>query len=67
MFQNTSISCSEGCTYEGLDENRYVKCNCKTNGESESSNTGMTHEFDPLPSMNYGIIKCFKETYDDVN
>jgi hypothetical protein len=66
MFQNTSVSCSEGCTYEGLDENRYVKCDCKTNGEGENSNTGETYEFDPLPSMNYGIVVCYMETYHDV-
>jgi hypothetical protein len=66
MFQNTSISCSEDCIYEGLDENRYVKCNCNTTGEKESSNTGETYNFDPLPSMNYGIVKCYKETYEDV-
>jgi hypothetical protein len=66
MFQNTSISCSDGCIYEGLDENRYVKCNCNTNGEGEKSNNGANYNFDPLPTMNYGIVKCYRETYEDV-
>jgi len=66
MFQNTSITCSPECEYDGLDENKYVKCNCKTSGEKESSNTGDEFVFDPLPSMNYDIVKCYRETYKDV-
>jgi hypothetical protein len=66
MFQNTSITCSSECEYNGLDENRYVKCNCKTSGQKESSNTGNEFVFDPLPSMNYDIVLCYKETYYDV-
>ena len=66
MFQNTTINCSPGCEYEGLDENKYVKCNCDTNGNQESSNTGNQFIFDPLPSMNYAIVKCYRETYNDV-
>ncbi len=66
MFQNTSISCSPGCEYEGLDENKYVKCNCNTTGNKETSNTGDQFIFDPLPPMNYDIVKCYRDTYDDV-
>jgi len=66
MFQNTTITCSPGCEYEGLDENKYVKCNCKTNGDKESSNNGNEFTFDPLPSMNYDIVLCYYETYIDV-
>jgi hypothetical protein len=66
MFQNTSITCSSECEYDGLDENKYVKCNCKTSGDKESSNTGDEFVFDPLPSMNYDIVLCHRETYKDV-
>ena len=30
IFQNQTVSCSDGCSYKGLDENKYVKCNCNT-------------------------------------
>lgn len=66
MFQNQTVSCSVGCTYEGLDKNTYVKCNCKTSGSKEMSNTGNDEQFDPLPKMNYDIVICYYETYSDV-
>jgi len=66
MFQNTTIDCSPGCEYQGLNEDKYVKCICDTNGNQESSNTGDPYIFDPLPPMNYDIVKCYRETYNDV-
>ncbi len=66
MFQNLTISCSEGCIYEGLDINNYVKCNCNTTGKGEISNTGNEEIFDPLPKMNYDIFWCYYETFHDV-
>jgi hypothetical protein len=66
MFQNTSITCSSGCEYDGLDKNKFVKCNCNTSGKNETSNTGYEFVFDPLPSMNYDIVKCYRETIKDV-
>jgi hypothetical protein len=67
MFQNTTISCSSECQYDGLDKNKYVKCNCNTTGKNENSNKADEFVFDPLPSMNYDIILCYNETYNDVN
>jgi hypothetical protein len=67
MFQNTTISCSSECQYDGLDKNKYVKCNCNTTGKNEISNKADEFVFDPLPSMNYDIILCYNETYNDVN
>ncbi len=66
MFQNQTVSCSPGCIYEGLDENKYVKCNCTSSGNNEISNSGNDEYFSPLPKMNYDIIMCYKETYNDV-
>lgn len=66
LYQNESINCSPGCSYEGLDENKYVKCNCKTTqGELSNNSTG----FDPLlafPKFNYDIVLCYYETFTDV-
>jgi hypothetical protein len=28
IYSQTSITCSEGCTYKGLDKNKYVQCDC---------------------------------------
>ncbi len=66
MFQNNSIECSSGCTYGGLDENKYVKCDCKINENMETSNNGGYVSFDPLPPMNYDIVVCYYEAYTDV-
>jgi len=66
MFQNQTVSCSSGCIYEGLDENKYVKCNCTSLSDKEISNTGNDEIFDPLPKMNYEIFVCYYETYTDV-
>lgn len=66
MFQNNSIGCSPGCEYDGLDENKYVKCNCEVKDDMETSNNGVDISFSPLPSMNYDIVNCYYETYRDV-
>jgi len=66
MFQNETIGCSDSCTYQGLDENGYVKCDCNTSGKEEMSNTGSDFAFDPIPKMNYDIVMCYNETYNDV-
>lgn len=66
MFQNASMECSAGCTYEGLDENKYVKCNCKTDLKQEMSNSASEGPFLSMPPMNYDIVLCYKETYYDV-
>ncbi len=63
MFQNQSIECSKTCSYEGLDENGYVNCDCNTSGEKEISNTGMNFTFEAIPSMNYDIFLCYYETF----
>ncbi len=62
LFQNETISCSEGCTYKGLDENRYVLCDCPNFVDSEISNTGVFEELFSLPSMNYDILICYRES-----
>ena len=67
MFQNETIGCSDSCSYQGLDENGYVKCDCNTSGKEEMSNTGSDFAFDPIPKMNYDIVMCYYETYNDVN
>jgi len=67
LYQNESINCSPECSYEGLDNNSYVICNCQISGGGELSNNSTG--FDPLfafPKFNYDIAICYYETYTDV-
>jgi len=66
LFQNETISCSEGCVYQGLDENKYVKCDCSSMEKSEMSNTGTADNLFALPQMNYDIALCYKEVFFNV-
>ena len=67
LFQNETLECSSICSYQGLDENGYIQCDCTTSGKQEISNTGSDFFFNPIPPMNYDIITCYSETYNDVN
>ena len=67
LFQNETIGCSVGCIYQGLDENKYVICDCSASGSAEISNTGSKDSLSSIPPMNYDIALCYYETYDDVN
>jgi len=68
LYKNETISCSDGCTYKGLDENMYVICECELKEGSAISNdsTGFTPLFS-FPNFNYDILLCFKEVREDVN
>lgn len=66
MFQNQTIQCSLGCSYKGLDENKYVKCECQTDGKNEISNNSTDEYLVSLPAMNYDIALCYKEAFFDV-
>jgi len=66
LYQNSTITCSDGCNYLGLDENKYVKCDCQKTGENEVSNTADDQSLFSLPPMNYDIILCLKEALMDV-
>jgi len=66
LYQNSTISCSEGCNYLGLDENKYVQCDCPKTSENEVSNTADNQSLFSLPPMNYDIVICYKEALTDV-
>jgi len=65
-YQNTSISCSEGCEYKGLDENIYVICDCHSLVNEDNSNNGILESLFSLPQFNYDIAFCYNETFSDV-
>lgn len=67
LYQNETIDCSSGCVYDGLDENKYVKCNCEMRNDASFSNNST--DFDPLeafPQMNFDIVVCYREVWNDV-
>lgn len=67
LYQNETIGCSPGCIYEGLDNNKYVKCNCQINNDTSMSNNSTGD--DPLfafPKLNLDISLCYMEVYNDV-
>ena len=68
LYKNETIHCSEGCEYKGLDENKYVKCDCKLKqGADLSNNSSGIHPLLSFPNFNYDIALCIKETLKDVN
>lgn len=68
LYQNESMGCSEGCEYNGIDENDKIICDCKISENQEISNNNTVFDaFVSLPKLNYDIVYCYKETLDDVN
>ena len=66
LFQNTSMECSQGCEYNGLDENKYVICNCSISGQEEISNSAEDGPLIAFPALNFDIALCYYETYTKV-
>jgi hypothetical protein len=59
IYSNTEIKCSSGCTYKGLDENKYIQCDCpkvSINGEFVSNFLNTTLQ--TFSSINLDIVKC---------
>lgn len=56
-YNSTSL-CSEGCTYEGMDEHGYSLCNCRTL-PSETIGTFKDSVFGSLENSNFMLFKCF--------
>jgi hypothetical protein len=66
-FQNKSIECvGLECQYEGIDENYYIKCNCKQGPQPSSPEVfDITVDFflQPLSQWNFEIITCYKVVF----
>lgn len=62
-YGQTSAQCSENCTYNGIDENNYVQCDCVGVTESETSNTFDKIELTKFPTMNWGIVVCYNMAF----
>jgi hypothetical protein len=64
LFQNQSASCDTGCEYKGLDENQYMICDCKPS-ESEMGSTFKEDKIEPILTLNFVIIKCWKVIFTE--
>lgn len=64
IYQNTAVSCSEGCTYKGIDKNNYTICDCK---ETNSTQAAVAEVVLPgLESSNIEIFICFDAAFTAV-
>jgi hypothetical protein len=65
-FFSQSLTCSEGCIYNGIDENGYIKCNC-----ADSNNISLIiypYSFKNSSSpLNWDVIKCMSKVVKNVN
>jgi len=74
MYQNQTINCENNCTYDGLDENKYVLCKCSGDiqDDGNDTNSGISNNSTGLdilvkfPEFNYDIFLCFEATFLDV-
>ena len=56
FYKNQTISCSAGCLFKGIDDNKYMICEC-INTENVSSNV-LGEAAIALSSINYEIALC---------
>ncbi len=67
QYFSGTASCSEDCTYDGLDEYDYVKCNCtKFDTTKEMSSTIGDDVLSVLPSLNIDIVACTFKVFGEV-
>lgn len=68
MYKNQTILCSGNCTYDGIDDNNYIICNCPIEENFEISNNFTNWDIlTRFPDLNFDIITCFYETLGDVS
>jgi hypothetical protein len=59
-FQNKSAQCSgTNCTYENIDDNNYVSCNCYVQPAEQINNEFVDYFLVNLSTWNFGVVKCY--------
>jgi hypothetical protein len=60
IFANKTISCSNDCVYDGIDESNYINCDCS--GQTDDDNIYdpkmVKYVFTSLSNINIDIVKC---------
>ena len=58
MF-NTTFTCSEGCKYQGIDNNGYYNCDCEEIDNTQSYGYSSDVVFELFINSNIEIAKCY--------
>jgi hypothetical protein len=59
-FQNKTVNCYGGnCTYQGIDDNNYVKCNC-TQIDTEIQNEFVEYLMEAVSTWNFDVVQCYE-------
>jgi hypothetical protein len=66
LYSNTSIQCSDGCSYTGVDENNYAECDCQGKTEKVQNNI-VDIALGTLTSFNFEIVSCSSRLSDVYN
>lgn len=64
IYQDTAVSCSDGCEYKGVDKNNYTICDCKSTSSSQTS--VVSAPIPGLESSNIEIFVCIDTAFDPV-
>jgi hypothetical protein len=64
-FQNKSAGCSGlNCSYQNIDVNDYVSCNCSgVRSEESIHNEFVNYVLEPLTTWNYEVIFCYAQIF----
>ena len=61
---NSTIVCSEGCSYSGLDEDGYITCTCDSENINEVANQLKASFVSGITSSNIMVITCFSLAFN---
>lgn len=64
IYPNTSIACSAGCEFSGLDENNFTICDCYNTNETQAILENAI--LSALSESNIEIFVCFTNAFDYV-
>ena len=64
IYPNTSISCSSGCSFQGLDSNNYTICDCYDTNQTQAILKNAI--LSGLTESNIDIFVCFSTAFDYV-
>jgi len=64
IYPNTSIACSTGCTFSGLDQNNYTICDCYNTNETQAILENAI--LSAMSESNIDIFVCYTSAFDYV-
>jgi hypothetical protein len=66
IYSNTSITCNQGCEYNGLNANNYVLCVCdpSTTSDHSVSNNFLQVVFESVSDINFDLVQCSNRVFN---